>query len=91
MKKKKDAIVKKFAEEMQIPESAVRNTFRIEMRSQSDIEIEGCAGIIEYDESFISLNLCGSILGISGINLEITSFSEMQVIISGTVTQLSFI
>lgn len=91
MKKRKDTIAKKFAEEMQIPESAVRNIFRIEMRSQTDIEIEGCAGIIEYDETFISLNLCNCIMSISGINLEITSFSEMQVLISGTITQLNFI
>jgi len=91
MKKRKDTIVKKFAEEMQIPESAVRNIFRIEMRSQTDIEIEGCAGIVEYDETFISLNLCNCILGISGNNLEIKSFSEMQVIISGSITQLNFI
>lgn len=91
MKKRKDTIAKKFAEEMQIPESAVRNIFRIEMRSQTDIEIEGCAGIIEYDETFISLNLCNCIMSISGMNLEITSFSEMQVLISGTITQLNFI
>lgn len=91
MKKRKDTIAKKFAEEMQIPESAVRNIFRIEMRSQTNIEIEGCAGIIEYDETFISLNLCNCIMSISGMNLEITSFSEMQVLISGTITQLNFI
>ncbi len=90
MKKKKDTIAKKFAEELQIPESAVKNTFRIEMRSTTDMSVEGCAGIVEYDENYISLNLCNCILSIRGIDLEITSFSEMQVLISGSVTDLSF-
>lgn len=90
MKKKKDTIARKFAEEMQIPESAVRNVFRIEMRSLTDIEIEGCAGIVEYDTAFISLNLCNCVLTVRGIDLEITSFSEMRVLISGTVTDFSF-
>lgn len=90
MKKKKETISKKFAEELQIPESAVKNIFRIEIRSRTDISVEGCAGIVEYDESFISLNLCNCVLNIRGIDLEITSFSEMQVLISGTVTDLGF-
>ena len=91
MKKRKESITRKFAEEMQIPESALRNIFRIEMTSRTDILVEGCAGIVEYDESFISLNLCDCILSVKGTNLEITSFSEMQVIINGTVTDISFV
>lgn len=90
MKRSKDEIVKKFTEEMQLPESAVTDSFRIEFRSNTDVIIEGCRGIVEYEESGISLNLGKMIVRFGGADLEISSFYEEQAILKGTVATMEF-
>lgn len=90
MKRNKEEIIKKFTEEMQIPESAITDSFKIEFRGNSDIIIEGCKGIIDYEETKISLNLGKMIVRFGGAELEISSFFEEQAIIKGTVVTMDF-
>lgn len=90
MKRNKDEIAKKFAEELQLPESAVTDSFKIEFRGISDVVIEGCRGIIEYGESCISLNLGKNTVRFGGADLEISSFFEEQAILKGTVVVMEF-
>lgn len=90
MKRSKDELIKKFTEEMQIPESAVTDSFKIEFRGNYDVVIEGCKGIIDYEESGISLNLGKMIVRFGGADLEISSFFEEQAIIKGTVVIMEF-
>ena len=89
MKKYKDT-AKKFAEEIQFPEDAFCDTFSIEMKSNTEIIIEGCKGMIEYDTSQIAVNLGSMIVRIHGDNLEISNFSQLQVIIKGTIISMDF-
>ncbi len=90
MKRSKNEITKKFTEEMQLPESAVTDSFRIEFRGDNDVVIEGCKGIIEYEESCIALNLGKKIVRFSGADLEISSFFEEQAILKGTVVVMEY-
>lgn len=90
MKKSKEDIVKKFTEEMQLPESAITDSFRIEVRGTSDVIIEGCRGIVEYTQSCIALNLGKNIVRFTGAQLEISSFFESQAILKGTVISMDF-
>ena len=90
MKKKKDDFAKKFAEEMQLPQSAVTDIFRIEIRGLSDILIEGCRGIIEYNEYTITLNLGKCTVSIGGKDLEINNLSEQQAVITGVIEKINF-
>lgn len=90
MKNSKDRFVTKFAEEMQFPVSAIRNTFRIELTGNSEMHIDGCSGIIEYDECNITLGLSNNSVCIKGFSLEIISFADMQVVITGRITSVSF-
>lgn len=90
MKRSKNEITKKFTEEMQLPESAVTDSFRIEFRGNTDVIIEGCKGIIEYEESCIALNLGKNIVRFNGADLEISSFFEEQAILKGTVVVMEY-
>lgn len=90
MKNKKENIAKKFAEELQLPESAVHNTFGIEFHSNSEIIIDGCMGIVEYSEELISINLGNMIANFHGDNMEISTFFESQTVIKGTVISMDF-
>lgn len=90
MKKKKDELVSRFAEEMQLPLSALTDTFRIELRGAGEMTVEGCMGIIEYDENSVSLNLGKNAVNVSGTYLEINAFSEQQAVITGNIASISF-
>lgn len=89
MKKYKDT-AKKFAEEIQIPEDVFCDSFSIEMKSNTEIIIEGCKGMVEYDTTQIAVNLGSMIVRIHGDSLEIGNFSEQQVTIRGTVISMDF-
>lgn len=88
--KKYRTTAKKFAEEIQLPEEAFCDTFLIEMHSNTEIVIDGCKGIIEYDTSLIALNLGSLVVRFHGDNLEIGNFSEQQAIIKGVVMSMEF-
>lgn len=90
MKRKTDRIAKKFAEELQLPESAVHNIFSIEFRSNTEVTLEGCLGIIEYSDRLISINLGSCTVAFRGDALEISTFFEAQAVIKGTVLSMEF-
>lgn len=90
MKRNKEAIVKKFTEEMQLPESALTDSFKIEIVGTNTACVEGCRGIVEYEESSIALNLGKNVVRFCGADLEISSFFEQQAVIKGTVMTVEF-
>lgn len=90
MKRRKEEIAKKFAEELQLPESAIHNTFSIEFRSNTDVTVEGCMGIIEYSQELIAINLGSRIVRFHGDEMEISTFFESQAVIKGTVLSMDF-
>ncbi len=90
MKKSKDEFVTKLAGEMQLPLSALRDTFRIELTGNGEMHIDGCSGIIEYDENNITLSLRNNSVSVGGFALEITSFSDWQAVITGNIASITF-
>lgn len=90
MKNKKENIAKKFAEELQLPENALHNTFNIEFHSNTEVVIDGCMGIVEYSEELISVNLGNIVACFHGDKMEISSFFEAQTVIKGTVISMDF-
>lgn len=90
MKKKKEIIAKKFAEEFQIPEDAVMDTFGIEFCGGNDVTVNGCNGIVEYEDTSIALNLGSSVVRFRGADLEIVNFFERRVIIKGLIAVMEF-
>ncbi len=88
--KKYKATAKRLAEEIQFPEDAFCDTFSIEMHSNTEIVIEGCKGIVEYDTSIIALNLGKHIARFHGDSLEISNFSEQQAVIKGDIVSMDF-
>lgn len=90
MKRRKEEFARKFAEELQLPESAIHNTFSIEFRSNTDVTVEGCMGIIEYSQELIAINLGSKIVRFHGDEMEISTFFESRAVIKGTVLSMDF-
>ncbi len=63
---------------------------RIEMLGNREMIIDGCKGVVEYDETLIKLSLGNNVISISGDDLVISSFDNNVAVISGQVCGISF-
>lgn len=64
---------------------------KIEMLGNREMIIDGCKGVVEYDETIIKLSLGEYVLSLSGDNLLINSFDNSVAIISGQICEISFV
>lgn len=63
---------------------------KIEMSGNREIIIDGCKGIVEYEEDLIKLSLGEMLLTLSGDSLVITSFDSGIAVINGQILNISF-
>ncbi len=66
------------------------NEPKIELLGNREIVVEGCKGVVEYDENTIRLSLGESVLAICGDDLLIKSFDSDVAVISGNICGISF-
>lgn len=64
---------------------------KIEILGNREMIIDGCKGVVEYDETIIKLSLGEYVLSLSGDNLLINSFDNSVAIISGQICEISFV
>ena len=64
---------------------------KIEMLGNREMIVDGCKGVVEYDENIIKLSLGEYVLSLSGDNLLINSFDNSVAIISGQICEISFV
>ena len=62
----------------------------IQARGNREICIEGCKGILEYEEGRIMLNCGKLVICFTGDGIEITAYSELQTVITGNVLSIDF-
>lgn len=84
-KKEKNQLKKNLVSEFFIDEP------KIEMLGNREMIIDGCKGVVEYDETIIKLSLGEYVLSLSGDNLLINSFDNSVAIISGQICEISFV
>lgn len=63
---------------------------KIEMLGNREIIIDGCNGVVEYDENLIKLNTGTLVIGITGAELIIRSFDNNVAVIGGKIVEISF-
>ncbi len=63
---------------------------KIEMSGNREMIVDGCKGVVEYDETMIKLSLGDSVISILGDSLVIQSFDSSVAIINGTIIDISF-
>lgn len=62
----------------------------IEFRSNRSVVVEGCRGILEYDDCIIRVSTGRMNLRFEGRNLEVVSMSTDAIAIEGFILSLSF-
>ena len=83
-KREKQRGKNKFLSEMFIDEP------KIEMLGNREIIVDGCKGVVEYDEINIRLSLGECVLSLSGKDLIIKSFDNDIAVICGQICEISF-
>lgn len=68
----------------------IPNGVRIETFSNKQAIIEGCKGILEYNDDYIKINIgCGFVL-LSGKELYAHSFSQETIVIKGKINTIEY-
>ena len=62
----------------------------MEIISDREVNVEGCRGVIEYDESFIKLNAGKGTVTLFGGGLIIESYSDTELLIKGKLEKIEF-
>ena len=67
------------------------NCAHFEMNSNREVSIEGCKGILQYDENIIRINTGKMVTSFLGRNLSIKCLTPDSLIVQGFITSIEFI
>jgi len=89
-KQPKTSLMTKLATELEVPSEILPGVFRIELQETREATVDGCKGILEYKDERIKLKLSNKTVTFAGLNLEIKTFTNERVIISGYIAGIDF-
>ncbi|MBQ2903246.1 MAG: YabP/YqfC family sporulation protein [Clostridia bacterium] len=75
---------------LDLPQDAVSGYAHIEISGNREAIIEGCQGVLEYNDNLIALNTGRLTVRICGCGLTIISMQNGQAIIRGTITGVDY-
>ncbi len=78
----------KFTDE--VPVVIGKNLPLITLFGNSQVQIDGCFGIIEYEESIVKISVKNGFITFMGKDFKITSFADYQIVFSGFVFSVEF-
>ena len=76
---------------MQMPAGAVPNCTHFEMNSNREVIIEGCKGILQYDENIIRINTGKMETSFLGRNLSIKCLTPDSLVVEGFIKSIEFV
>ena len=76
---------------LELPESTIAGGLHIELQSNKEAVIEGCRGVLEYDEGVIRLAGSGVVVKFTGRSLEIGGLDRSAITIRGVILSVEFI
>ena len=80
----------KITEIFEIPQAALAGTPQIELAGNREAVIDGCLGVLAYDEDIIRLAMKGMTATFRGRNLQIKVLTHDSAIIAGFITAVEF-
>ena len=87
---KRDELFSRLLQSSGLPKSALNGYALIELIGNEEAMIDGCKGIIEYNEDKISLNLGNVCAAFVGDELEMSSFEDEQATVKGKFLRIEF-
>ena len=80
----------KLAKSTNIPINIIKDQTHYEFNSNKEIIVEGCKGILQYEENIVRLNMKNMITIFCGKKLSIKCLTEDSLIITGFITTVEF-
>lgn len=69
---------------------AMAGLTKTEITGNREVIIDGCKGILEYDEGVVKINTGSLVVKITGANLTIISMNSDQAVITGDIAGAEF-
>jgi sporulation protein YqfC len=83
--------IHKVANALQLPAGVLGGAARYEISGNREVIVDGCRGILEYDDKSIKINSGKMITCFSGRGLTIKCLTEDSLIIEGFITSIEFV
>lgn len=81
----------KVARLLELPAAALPNMAHIELLGNREAIVDGCKGVLEYDENVVRLHTGKITLRFTGSDLSIKSLTADQAIIEGIILNIEFL
>ena len=75
---------------LELPPGTMGRGVHIELDSNREAVVDGCRGVLEYDDELVRLNTARGQVKLTGRGLVIRSLSEDQAIVSGLFLTIEF-
>ena len=85
-----ESIIDSITRNLDLPQDALSGYAHIEISGNREAIIEGCQGVLEYNDNLIALNTGRLTVRICGCGLTIVSMQNGQAIIKGTITGVDY-
>lgn len=85
------AVSSKMEKVLDMPSGALSNAARMELSGNRQVLIEGCQGIVKYDEDQIQLRTVDGTVRFTGRELCMTSLNPACAVITGRLLSLEFL
>ncbi len=76
---------------LELPVGAISSNARLEVLGNRQAIVEGCKGILEYDQEVIRLHTDTGILRFCGRNLSLNCLTEDSAVVSGYIMSIEFL
>lgn len=63
---------------------------QITLKGNREVIIDGCYGIIEYSDCFLSVNIGGGTLNLIGLDFSVSDYKETNIIVKGIIKSIEF-
>ncbi len=87
---KTEKVVSKIAQVLEVPENSILNTCQMELLSNREAVVEGCQGVLEYDDTTVRLNMGNMIVRFLGRNLQIKGMTADSLVVEGFITSIEY-
>lgn len=75
---------------LDLPAALKPSVPHIETEGNREVVVDGCRGILAYEENLIRLNAGSLILSFRGSELSIQNYSDRQSVITGNIAAIEF-
>ena len=73
-----------------IPQAAMAGISQMELSGNREAVVDGCIGVLAYDEDVVRLALRGMVATFHGRNLQIKVLTHDSAIVAGYITNIQF-